>query len=415
MSLLVRHRCLLPLLLGWAFVATTARALRAPNDFALAHWLLDYRLGPIKRGLAGSTTALVMGGTPGESALVVASWLVFAVSTTALLYALWQLAARARGPDAPLLALVLAGSPLVVMHAHLVGYLDGVVIGLAVPAIALALHGRVAAGSLLLALAVPVHEMALIVALPAFLLAVQRAGATAHHAGGALRRAAAPAVAMFALLATAQALQPPGALREEVAGRLAAQPWLDPVIAGLLPGWLTDSFVENLRQCADGLAARALWAVAPALVAPALLAVAWAAGPALRARREAAVFLAVCALPQAAHLFAWDAPRLWTWSLLSALFAAWVVTSTVPPPGAAPHPRPDRRFARPARLALVGVLVLDLWLTIPLMDSQVDHLPLPVRLLLHLPVLAGALALALERPRGPGPEAGPALASPGKS
>lgn len=411
MSLLVRHRRLLPLLLGWAFAATTARALRAPNDFALAHWLLDYRLGPIKRGLAGSTATLVTGGAPGESALVVASWLVFAASTTALLYALWQLATRVRGPDGPLLALVLAGSPLVVMHAHLVGYLDGVVIALAVPAIALALRGRVAAGSLLLALAVPVHEMTLVVALPAFLLAVHRAGGDTPHGGGALRRAAAPAVAVFALLAAAQALQPPGVLREAVAGRLAAQPWLDPVIAGLLPGWLTDSFVENLRQCADGLVPRALWAVAPALVAPALLAAAWAAWPALRARRQAAVFLAVCALPQTAHLFAWDAPRLWTWSLLAALFAAWVVTVTAPPPGEAPHPRPDRRFARPARLALVGVLLLDLWLTIPLMDSQVDHLSRPVRLLLHLPILAGALALALERPRGPG--VAPALASPG--
>jgi len=41
-------------LVGWAMVITMARAVRYPNDFAEAHWLLDYRFGFIKRALAGS-------------------------------------------------------------------------------------------------------------------------------------------------------------------------------------------------------------------------------------------------------------------------------------------------------------------------------------------------------------------------
>jgi hypothetical protein len=39
-------------------------------------------------------------------------------------------------------------------------------------------------------------------------------------------------------------------------------------------------------------------------------------------------------------------------------------------------------------------MLLNLLLTIPLMDSQADRLPLAVRLLLHLPVVTGAVALA---------------------
>jgi len=222
--------------------------------------------------------------------------------------------------------------------------------------------------------------MALLVALPAFLLAVR-------GDGGDVRRAAAPSLAVFALVAVAQALQPPGALQGAAAARLAAQPGLDPVIAASLPGWLTDSFLENLRQCAGGAWERALWAVAPALVAPALLALLWRARPAWRSRGMAAVFLAACALPQAAQLFAWDAPRIWTWSLLAGLLGTWVVTATA-------RPAADRPFAWPVRLALVAVLLVDLWPTIPLMDSQADRLPPAVRLLLHLPVLAGAVALA---------------------
>lgn len=408
-----RLRRLLPLLLLWAFAATTARALRGPNDFALAHWLLDYRLGFLKRALPGSLVALLTGGDPGEPTLVAVSWLVFAASTAALLYALWQIVARDRSADGALLALVLVGSPLVVMHAHLVGYLDGIVIALAVPAIALALRGRVAAGALLMAVAVPMHESSLVVALPAFLLAVGRSSAPGRRRAD-LRRAAAPALGVFALLAAAQALQPPGDLRDAATARLATHAWLDPVIAGALPGWLTDSFVENLRQCADGLGSRALWAVAPVLVAPALLAALWQAWPGLRARRDRVLFAAVCALPQTAHLFAWDGPRIWAWSLLAALLAVWVVAATPPMAMREAAPVPGRRrYAAVVRPALVAVMLLDLGLTIPLMDAQADHLPHLARLLLHLPVLAAAVALARERPgRRP---AAPPVAGPQKS
>src|SRR6185369_16556609 len=46
--------------LGSALAATAARAVRLPNDFAEAHWLLDYRYGFIKRGLAGSVLNLAV-------------------------------------------------------------------------------------------------------------------------------------------------------------------------------------------------------------------------------------------------------------------------------------------------------------------------------------------------------------------
>jgi hypothetical protein len=48
-------------LIAWAMAMTMARAVRYPNDFAEAHWLLDYRFGFIKRGLAGSAVSLLAG------------------------------------------------------------------------------------------------------------------------------------------------------------------------------------------------------------------------------------------------------------------------------------------------------------------------------------------------------------------
>ena len=38
---------------GLAMLLTLSRTWRLPNSFANAHWLLDYRFGFVKRGLAG--------------------------------------------------------------------------------------------------------------------------------------------------------------------------------------------------------------------------------------------------------------------------------------------------------------------------------------------------------------------------
>lgn len=374
-----RHPRALALLLTWTFAVTTWRALRMPNDFAMAHWLLDYRLGFIKRGLVGSATALVAGvtgGPPSQTAIVVAAFLLFGVSSAAVLTVLWQLASAGGSRTNALAALAFACSPFVVMHAHLTGYFDGLVVVLTVVAVASALRGRTLTGAIVLSIALLVHETALLVGLPAFVLAVSRVR-------GDFRRALWPPLTMFALVALGQIAQSPDTVREALTARLAPFAWLDPVIREALPRWLTDSFLVNFRQCADGLWSRSLWAVAPVLVAPTVLTALWTAWPALRARPDALLFVAVCALPQAAHLFAWDGPRLWTYSIGTAMLATWIVAATS-------ELSVDTRWRRlPAALAIAG----NIWFTIPLMDSQADHLGRPLRLLLYLPLLVGVVAL----------------------
>mgnify|MGYP001074915577 CR=1 FL=1 len=56
-------------LVAWAMAVTMARAVRCPNDFAEAHWLVDYRFGFIRRGLAGSLYALPIVRLREEAAL----------------------------------------------------------------------------------------------------------------------------------------------------------------------------------------------------------------------------------------------------------------------------------------------------------------------------------------------------------
>src|ERR1051325_6529937 len=75
-----RTQVLIAAAIAWTYCVTFLRALRPPNDFAEAHWLLDYRFGFVKRGLAGmllSAFTVPFGIQPSERTIAVVSYVVF--------------------------------------------------------------------------------------------------------------------------------------------------------------------------------------------------------------------------------------------------------------------------------------------------------------------------------------------------
>ena len=130
----------------WTFAVTLSRAIRMPNDFSEAHWLLDYRFGFIKRGLIGSICSLVTGalGTEMTPALIA---LLSAITLCSLSVAMLSLLIRAlwrqqMSMDVFVLGIVFASSPFVVMSAHLFGYFDSLLYLLAIASVLLVLRGR---------------------------------------------------------------------------------------------------------------------------------------------------------------------------------------------------------------------------------------------------------------------------------
>ncbi|WP_309762497.1 hypothetical protein [Chryseobacterium sp. SORGH_AS_1175] len=65
------RKVLIPLLYLYALAFSVLKTLRLPNQWAVAHWMLDYRFGFIKRGLAGETFGLFF--TKNESSIGILS------------------------------------------------------------------------------------------------------------------------------------------------------------------------------------------------------------------------------------------------------------------------------------------------------------------------------------------------------
>lgn len=443
-------------LVAWAMVVTMARAVRGPNDFAEAHWLIDYRFGFVKRGLAGSVYSLLAGtGLVPQSAAAIAvlSFVVLAALAVALLV----LARRVRDSKAdPALsfaaASVFATSPFVVMAAHFTGYLDHLIVIVAIVAAWLAARGRSWPAAVLAAVGVLLHESFLLVGLPLVVVATSIAPAEPLSAGfapldGAPRNAAPPGSApVDAVSASALSPEPvplgsapPGAprpkavawrarylpfvlplaaalalslseallldlslLRQQLTARLAAFPFVAGDMHVFVPEWLTTGSWENLRGQSHAFWRRLGDPNLLRLMAPSALFLAVCAALSARGARRpslAALIGIATASPLLLHLVAWDTARIWTFTIVAAFACAWLIAV------AADGDRGAGRAVQPrtTRLLLAGsvlIVVANMLGRSPLMDGEAERFSNPMRLFLYSPFLAGAALVLVDGWRG---------------
>jgi hypothetical protein len=377
-------------LVVWAMVITMARAVRSPNDFAEAHWLLDYRFGFIKRGFAGSLLSLASSaGLPGPSERVIAA-LAFLVFGLLLLVLLWASARAVRSDADPgvtfAAAAVFASSPFIVMAAHFMGYLDHLLVVAAFAAAWVARDGRLWTAAAIAAVGVLLHESFMLVGLPLVLL-----GASLRPAGfGRFRVAglvpfALPVCAALALWASEAFVLDRVALRGQLEARLSGFPFIGGDMNLFVPEWLTTGTLVTWerqrhafwRHLSDPNLLRLMAPSAVYLV----LAIGALAPAGWRGRRVLAAAAVVLA-PLLLHAVAWDTARIWTYTIVAAFGCLWLSVAT---DGASRAPA--RRWLLAAAVPLVVANVVG---RSPLMDGQVERFSLATRLLLYLPFFAGA-------------------------
>ena len=375
-------------------VLTLSRAWRWPNDFAEAHWLLDYRFGFVKRGLIGqllSSTLRMSHTRPTAAIIKVLAIIVLVALTIALLWTAWQLIRFASRPGAALLAsLAFLSSPFVVMSANLVGYLDDFVILLTVAAVALMIRGRPWMAGIAQATAILVHESAILVGFPVLCLAWwvsnRRPGASSWR----LRRALPlllPIAAFVALTLSARGLRPD--FQELYSLHLMNFPFVAGDMHIFVPEWLTPSLGQHLAEQQRHFAERITSPPMLGLVLPTVLALlAWTID-ACRVRTRSVtmmLFIGSTFAPQLMHIAAWDTMRIWTYSAAMAWLGAWTLARTQ---GAHGEVSPGVRG-----LALLALLV-NVMMTTFLLDNVSDHYSLSTRMLLFAPVLIAALVVFL--------------------
>jgi hypothetical protein len=381
-----------------ALVATVMRTIRGPNDWAEAHWLLDYRFGFVKRGLVGQlltwTTGLL--GIPVSEGLIGGVALAICVVFCVLLLLLaCRIAKDASWSPAVVAAMVaFLTSPFLVMTGHVVGYYDHVFLPLGVLSAWLALRGKLWAGAVVQALALLIHESCAVLVYPVFALACLL------HATGRTEPAAKPPSLLPLLLPIAMAVvvavvlaSPPAGFPQGFADHLKTFPFVQGGYDSITPSLLALSPGQALALATSkwpgmlSLAERVTQPAAYGLLLPTLIAllVSFAQRARLPCSLESGAVAVVVLAPQALHFIAWDFERIWTYSILMVFLVIWLY--------AAAHRLEQREQVGVFTASLLAVAA-NLVMETPLLDHAQDQMPRGVRVCVMLVLLAALLLLA---------------------
>ena len=386
-------------ILGWTLAATAARAIREPNAFAQAHWLLDYRFGVMKRGLIGSLGAVLTGvfGRQMTPRLILACSAVALFGMFAgMLVLLYRSAGRHAPKDDALAAgVVFVSSSFVVMNAHLLGYLDAFLYLFAIASVALTLNHRPFLGAFVSSVAMLAHESYILIGFPLVCLASWAALGTRRTGTGWRSRVVALSVPVlvFAAIPSIQALTTdPLTLRQHLTHHLDSFGFVADR-SEWVALWQTTTFLEFFREESGDFSERLLSPDAWTSLGPSLLTLLLFMYASFRIRvfsTLSIMLLGVVAAPLAMHAVAWDYGRISTYTIGSAFIALWILAET------------QRAWKAPRVFFALAILVsgLNALTRMPLMDDEVERFSDVTRLLIYLPSL-GLLVFLAARDHSP--------------
>jgi hypothetical protein len=398
-----------PILLGlsWAYLVTLARAWRWPNDWAEAHWLVNYTFGFLKRALPGTVILPLLDPADAQGAETVirlVSTAIFAVSSLVLAWMAWRILQHAAfDRESVAFVLLFATSPYVVLSAHLNGYYDHIIVILVCLGAWLAVKQRFWAAALVLSLGVLVHEAILLVGYGSVLLVVVLLALRRPGPGGGRRswlvRSLFPLVSLplltFVILFGYQSryLQP-FEMNERLASHLARYAFVEGDRHVIVPTAFTASFRTFIEAELPWFWERLLRLNLLLPIGASLTVMLAFTGRWLRGFSHAPWLMAgsavVALLPLAMHTLAIDTARIWAYPLFVGQLTAWIVLALAP--GTA---NDAGRRAPAARGWLVAACmlaaVMQMVYSPPLMDGALERFDLLWRLILYMPALAALL------------------------
>lgn len=382
-------------LLAWTLVLTVARAWRTPNDFAEAHWLLDYRFGFVKRGLPGeilSQLSNLFNTTISATLIAHIATVIFLFFCLSLMGISLRIIYRSRwSPASILVTMVFLSSPFIVMSAHLIGYYDSIIIILGVGSIALLIKDQLWFAAAIQGIAMLVHENSMLLIFPAFCFCWWLANQQRQ-------RLALPTLSIlpltlpllvFASITIGTSIFPADNFVEQYTQRLSSFAFIQEDRNTLVPSWLATTFQESYALQQSRLVLIITDMSDQIRMLPSMLAIFIFLVIAFRIHTVSATSLAllgICFAPQLMHMVAWDSSRIWFYTIFCTYFSLWIYSEY----------KPDNQDVSASILVSVIVTIANILVLIPLMDQQYERFDIHIKFLLYMPTIIGCLVLGMK-------------------
>lgn len=161
----MKNRILLSVLYIYALLVSVLRAIRFPSDWAEAHWLMDYRFGITKRGLAGEIFGFVFDKNE-MNIMILSAAILIGLYLILLIIALKESCRKQIHSLVILFFVTFFLSQYIVFSAHLIGYLDHLIFLMTVLTVYLIRKKQTFIASLIAAISIFIHEISFFLLVP---------------------------------------------------------------------------------------------------------------------------------------------------------------------------------------------------------------------------------------------------------
>lgn len=161
----MNRKVLLVVLYLYALIFSVLKTIRLPNEWAEAHWLMDYRFGFVKRGLAGEIFGWFFEKNE-YNILVISSGILFLLYFLIFRIAVKEVFKEVNSFYRILFFLIFFLSGYVVFSAHLIGYFDHLVFLLTILVVFLVKKKKIFLSSLIVTFSIFIHEISFFLMLP---------------------------------------------------------------------------------------------------------------------------------------------------------------------------------------------------------------------------------------------------------
>jgi len=374
-------------------IVTILRALRWPNDWAKAHWLISYQFGFIKRGIIGTLFLPFANRNPEFTIGILSMLLLIAMCVVLLSISMRIIRLNDRNISSLLLSLLFFTSPYFVMSAHLNGYFDNVLILLTVFACVLVKKNKILLSSLVVSVGVLTHEIIFVVGFPSvvFFAMIQHIMQTKPSTARTLvlsfisryKALVFMPVFVFLCLVLNQTLfLDATALRSQLISHLSQFPFIECDRNITVPNAITNSFFDYLTNQSPEFMYRIFHPAYIPHIGLALVIIILYVWRVLKDTDFKWIifvgFTLIVVLPLALHVIAWDTSRIWTYPLVVAFLGVWAITEAIPP-----HRMQEESIL--FFIFTIMVIAFQLYISTPLMDGEIERFSTETRFWLYLP------------------------------
>jgi len=388
----MNRKVLLFVLYFYALIFSVLKTLRLPNDWSEAHWMMDYRFGFTKRGLAGEIFGLLFEKTE-FSILILSAGILFLLYVLIFNIALKEIYQQENSFYRILFFLIFFLSQYIIFSAHLIGYLDHVVFLLTILVIFLIKRKKLLLASIVAMFTIFIHEISFFLMLPisCFALIVNEISVERFSLKNIFSSIILKKFILFLALpaATTILISTFQETNDEVYFSvifkyLKEVPFISEKTADSVSSAYTKSFSYYFKEESGSFIQRIFLSKGTVFYGIPILFSMWMIFREFKLKYNLQLFgilVAISILPLLLHAVAYDTYRIWTFPFMILFLVFWILSSK--------FTMKKEETGKLSTLEIVFFIISFLFVTLVpnyLFDNEVERFSLPIRLLLILPI-----------------------------